>query len=279
MGAVYFNDDGVIYRPDDGLVFYTKPPVDVEILIVSAGGGGATDYGSRGGGGGGAGSYIVSNTITLDRAVYNLTVGRGGNAGSAGSNGGNSSFDILGTALGGQGGKLISLGGQSQGSNRLLSVADYNIIYAGGSSADSTGAGGGGGSTSIGTNGYYISTNRYGGGDGGAGKTFNWLIDTSIHAKTGGGGGGGGGGTNGGSAGTNGAPSTYGAGGHGETHTTHPFGTESGSSGIVYVKYDGTVPLYSGGTITTWETKTLHTFITNLGSGVSQSESFTLTRI
>ena len=165
----------------------------------AGGGGGSGGASLYGGGGGGAGGYAEGIYTVVPTSNYTATIGSGGTGGTtgtSGTNGGTSSFDVLISASGGQGGASYLLGGTGG-------------IGTGGYLNTSLGNGGGGG---WGGGGLSITMAGNGTGGGGAGA-----LTSSPNASGGGGGGGGFGGGNGGyfNAVGNNAEGNTGAGGGG----------------------------------------------------------------
>ena len=272
-------------------------PTIVEALVVAGGGGG----GRHSGGGGGGGGLLYSSALPIIAGTaYSVTVGVGGASqygvypaagGTTGANGGDSVFSIL-TAKGGGGGGFHSsaglVGGSGGGSSRNLgagAAATVNQGFAGGSSNIGTGgepnypAAGGGGAVGVGG-----SPSTTSGGIGGPGALYA-ISGTPTYYGGGGGGniqygayyggaggiGGGGGGADGMNIsslyGFDGTANTGGGGGgaHYDAPATGAAGRESrGGTGVVIIRYPG-LQKASGGTVTTADGYTIHTF-TSVGS-------------
>jgi prepilin-type N-terminal cleavage/methylation domain-containing protein len=248
--------------------------LQIEYLVVAGGGSGG---GGWEGGGGGGGGVIYGNTTSIT-ANYDIVVGNGGISAITGSNGENSS--ALGfTAIGGGRGAgepsgsayASTLGGSGGGGSHAGGITGSQGTLGQGtkggdghSSTDNYVGGGGGGATIGGTNATLSAA-----GNGGQGYTSS-ISETSIVYGSGGGGsrrdGGtqGIGGTNAGNGqagtGTAGAANTGGGGGSGwGTNGTGIGG--AGGSGIVIIRYLG-FPRATGGTITSMNGYTIHTFTT-----------------
>lgn len=238
-------------------------------VLVVAGGGGAARNAAGGGGGGG----VVSSTVNVSVGSTSVTVGGGGaGAGSngiLGSNGGNSAFGSV-SAIGGgagaprDGNYLATSGGSGGGGAGAWAYSNQGGAAgtAGQGSNGGTGTapdqgcnatgGGGGGAGGFGGNGIA-------GGASGAGGAGFVSFMTGVPVIYGAGGGGSitcagsqgvsdsGGGTNGGNGTTNRGGGGGASGG-------------SGGSGVVIIRYrTGTVNA-TGGTITSANGYTVHTF-------------------
>ena len=258
----------------------------VKVLVIGGGGGGgAGTTGCDGGGGGGAGGYLYDQAHTVIIRGYAVTIGNGGaggaSSGAPGSNGANSTFDTL-TALGGGGGGSScsspnGLSGASGGGGAYNGTGGASAVgqgsNGGGQDGSSYATGGGGGASAGGSDG---ATN---GGKGGDGITST-ITGSSVYYAGGGGGGvngsggspgtgGQGGGASGGTtgnAGGNATANTGGGGGGGSLSgpvqwTYHPGGT--GGSGIVIITYPTGTLTATGGTVTTANGYTIHTFTSN----------------
>lgn len=272
------------------------PQFTADLLVV--GGGGAGGGGRYPAGGGGAGGYIAQPILLLPGAAYTVTIGAGGQAvvpyttsyggTSVGGNGGNSAIsgpNLNYTAIGGGGGgdssgNLPAVNGRSggsgggggggQGTNRLPVVGGLGTPGQGNSGgkpfyySDSTnylGGGGGGagstGSTSGGNGKVWFDGKFYAGGGGGGGKYGNGI-----------GGGGNGGGGNGGpengtydAIGGTGKPGTSGLGGGGGGGYGSHGG--QGGSGVIIIRYPGTVQKANGGDVTISGGYVHHAFYTS----------------
>jgi hypothetical protein len=252
----------------------------IEILVVGGGGGAA----NAGGGGGGI-QYQSAFTIATG-VDYPVVVGAGG-AGAVdnlstgrGANGSDSTFSTI-TAVGGGGGGNTGNSGNGAGANGGSGGG-------GGAFSSGTPAGGSGSQGYAGgTNGGYLGSPYPGGGGGGGGAVGGNATSSSVAGNGGagfassitgssvsyGGGGGGatylsgtpgtggaGGGGNGvnGANGQNGAANTGGGGGG----ATSSYTGGNGGSGVVIIRYAGSVRA-TGGTITTSGGDTIHTFTSN----------------
>jgi hypothetical protein len=177
--------------------------------------------------------------------------GSNGQSGGSGGGGHSSSYITNTTNAGGSG-----IAGQGYAGGTGYYTANTTMSYNSGS--------GGGGAGGVGGDGVNNTTGA--GGNGGAGLAST-ISGTSV-TYAGGGGGGGystggtatGGGGNGGNGGV-GSPGTAntGGGGGGSAGTTTAVGN-NGGSGIVIISYTSTVPLFTGGTVTTSGGKQIHTF-------------------
>jgi hypothetical protein len=261
------------------------PPEIVEYLVVGGGGGGGFTHG---GGGGGAGGLISGFSGVTAGSVITVTVGGGGATSSSrlirGSNGSNSGFGSF-TAFGGGGGgsydSTVANGGAGgsggggsagNGANGRGGAGSSGQGFAGGSSVGSNVPGGGGGGAGavggdqngvfagFGGNGVAsdISGTRsvYAGG-GGSGVGFS----SSNTAGQGGAGGGGSGFQNIETPAISGAAHTGGGGGGGG-YTDAGFEAPGGvgGSGIVIIRYPGTVQHFTGGTLSYANGYIIHTF-------------------
>ena len=262
----------------------TYAPTFVEYLVVAGGGGGQT------GGGGGAGGLLTGMVPVTAGASYTVTVGGGGSNGGGGAavqgvTGTSSVFGSI-TATGGGGG--ASYNGTTTGKDGGSGGGGYSPSAGGqgtanqgnagaGGNAVTTASGGGGGAGSMGLNplpangtvGTAIS-----GGGGGAGVAS--AISGAIMTYAGGGGGGASGSatlrSNGGIGGgglgclggdalnTTGTVNTGGGGGGGFYVNSDG---KAGGSGIVIVRYPGTVQFYTGGTVNYANGYIIHTFYAN----------------
>jgi hypothetical protein len=266
----------------------------VEVLVVAGGGGGGA-YAAGAGGGGGGVVYSSSYPITPGSAI-SITVGNGGNGGTYSpyanaQNGQNSIFGFLsaiGGGAGGQGwgGNVGATGGcGGGGAGYDGSSGTYTVTggsgtlgqgFAGGFGRGISGnrgaGGGGGGAGGLGGNSTTLSA-----GNGGKGLPF--YISGLLSYYSGGGGGGDYGSDNGGIGGIggggrrsggnsssqlagNGKVNTGGGGGGSKSATSDSWNGGNGGSGIVIVRYPGTQKA-TGGTITTVNGYTIHTFTTS----------------
>ena len=190
-------------------------------LVVAGGGGGG---GRHGGGGGGGGVVYVSQSTVLTTGSYVVTVGAGGIGALTdvvGGNGGNSSFGVYGTGVGGGGGGTYvgndtRIAGQPGGSgggaghgptsggSKTQGTSPYGTTYgnAGGSTPTNTQeSGGGGGAGAVGQDGQGNSSGVYGGAGislpiyndyywAGGGGGSGWEAPAGVGGIGGGGGGG-----------------------------------------------------------------------------------------
>lgn len=265
-----------------------SPNFAADYLVVGgggAGGAGPVPYTGQfefGGGGGGAGGYLSGSLSLLIGSSYTISVGAGGTrvlGGTQSNNGGSSSLsgpNISITASGGGGGGATGFSwfsganGASGGGNggNMWTNASGTTMQNGeprptttgqgitgqgnnggfensSSPGGASGGGGGGGANTVGGNAGFSG----GGGAGGSGK--QWL-NGNYYAGGGGGSGSGTGGIGGGGAdGTAGTPNTGGGGGS----------NRAGGSGVVIIRYAGS-QRFSGGTITSANGFTYHTFTT-----------------
>ena len=270
--------------------FVPSSNLTVNYLVVAGGGsGGAGDKHNYGGGGGGAGGLLSGSTSVTSGTSYPITVGAGGAAiapsnssGAAGNNGSNSVFSSF-TAIGGGGGSYASTaakdggsGGGGGGGQHAGGDGTSGQGNDGGDADNYQGAGGGGaggaGQTRSGTT----------AGAGGSGVDHSGTFGTSYGVSgvfAGGGGGGyntyggqgtapGAGGSGGGGAGgtipsppdtvkgTDGTANTGGGGGGGSSYhsgstSSSDGGSGAGGSGVVLIRYAGSSPQATGGTIST----------------------------
>lgn len=236
----YFTGDG-----------YWSCPIGVyNVLLIGSGGGGGGGHGSNGsgygGGSGGGGATQISSCVSVDPGIeYYITIGQGGNGApndsSFGDNGGNTTFDVLFTAVGATGGSGQSnLAAGGNGISPYLYSPERTVIangiYAfgsGGQNANSVITSGSG------VNNYPAACSILGFAGGESG--------TNNSGRFGGAGGGGGpqgigatGGDAGGSVGSSGndAGNNTGAGGSGggEGSSTGGVGGKGGS-GFIYIVY------------------------------------------
>lgn len=277
--------DGKQYALQDGAWVEVEAGGDlffVQALIVAGGAAGGVSAGNASGAGGGGGGDVIEDLVLVQVGLsFPVVVGAGGvaaaSAGSGfGGNGGDSSFGGKVARGGGGGGAYTSgayqdglpggSGGGGCGSGKVGGAA-IGAGFPGGAGSTQTG-GGGGGADEAGQAGLTATTGgkggdgklssisgtatRYGGGGGagaGAGSTAN-------QGGLGGGGQGGIGTTVDGVSGTNG----LGGGGGGEgvgSSTVRAAG--NGGSGVVIVRYAGPQRA-TGGTVTTHDGDTIHTF-------------------
>jgi hypothetical protein len=261
-------------------------PAFVEALVVAGGGGGGFEMG----GGGGAGGVLYSSLVPVYAGnAYTVTVGAGGSGRTSNAdnttNAGNSTFSTL-TAIGGgaggnnsytydgtnTGGRPMGGGsGGGDGEGQTLAPGTPGQGYAGGAAIEGGyyHSGGGGGAGAPGNAGSTV-----GGGDGGIGLPFNISGNPSYYSgggaggtyspsgptRAGRGGLGGGGGGNFNAAGSAATANTGGGGGGGSYSPSSAGG--AGGSGIVIIRYAGPQKA-SGGTITSVNGDTVHTFTTS----------------
>lgn len=242
-------------------------PLAIEYLVVAGGGGGGRwwTYDPHYVAGGGAGGYrsSVQGELSgrnsspepqknLTPGSYVVTIGAGGTYGSSGTD---SVFD-----------NVTSIGG---GSGAWNSVTTYTG-RSGGSGGGGANTGGGGGGTTgqgfQGSAGTGITNPGVGGGAGAAGVGANTggsgissLINGTATYRAGGGGSTAGGLGGGGAAGGSGAANTGGGGGgrYGSGDTNNG---GSGGSGVVIIRYPGSVAKATGGSITYAGGYVIHTF-------------------
>jgi hypothetical protein len=253
----------------------------VEVLVVAGGGGGS----SGAGGGGGAGGLLAGSISLTSNSAITVTVGNGGTGAgsypagnySPATSGGNSSFSNVIAIGGGSGGgqnDVANSGGSGGGGGGGTNAPPQQVAGIGTAGQGNSGAsgvqnsrgGGGGGSGSAGsvvtggssTNSSISGTSTAYAGGGGAG-TY------SITAGNGGGGGAGNGtqgiSVRGGDALANTGSGGGGGGGEGEPQF-RTAGGGNGGSGIVIVRYQGPQRA-TGGTVTSVDGYTIHTFTTS----------------
>ena len=255
----------------------------VDYLIVAGGAGGGS-----GGGGGGAGGLVTSSGLSVSPGTsYTVTIGAGGPGATgatttSGSNGTNSSLSTVTTAIGGGAG-----GSNSTGTNGLSGGSGGGGGLSGGTSVGGSGTagqgfaggngivsqpyptGGGGGAGAAGGN--AVSSTS---GAGGIGISSSYSGSATFYAGGGGGGaylqgtpagtpsaGGSGGGGTGSVTGTgaSGTANTGGGGGGGAYNNSAQVGG-AGGSGIVIIRYAGSVQRATGGTVTITGGYVIHTF-------------------
>lgn len=151
---------------------YTKGTDANLIVVEGVGGGGGSAPNASGGGGGGSGGYF-RKTISAPAATYVVGIGTAGSV--AGGNGGNTTFDVICTANGGQGATGVQggLGGtatngdqnvQGNGGGVGFSTTGGNFFF--GTGGGSVFGGGAPGSYNVGT-GTAGAVNSGGGASGG----------------------------------------------------------------------------------------------------------------
>lgn len=241
------------YMTSSGQILPQDATPAVQVLVVGAGGGGSTASGGVAVGAGGGGGQVIENlSFAVTSQAYSVTIGTGGPANDT-APGGSSVFS-----------SIISIGGNGAGSNTRTPGATSGNAFVGGTSASANAGAGGGGASAIGNNG---SVNT--GGAGGAGFTSSVPGTPTVYGGGGGGGGtavGGAGGTGGGgaggagSAGVNGTANTGGGGGGGPGSAVT---AGTGGSGVVIISYPVGSINATGGTITTVNGLTVHTFTTS----------------
>jgi hypothetical protein len=240
-----------------------RPPILVRVLTVG-GGGGAFGSGEPTAGGGAGGFVEQLVPLSLTPGTTTVFVGAGGLS----TNGSSSYIDLAPTVLTAYGGGRSNTGtvGSSGGSgaggagNQVGGAGTVGQGFAGGSASGgfpfSGGGGGAGGTGSSVVNGSAGGPGRgsdisgvltyYAGGGGG----------TNTPAAPGGIGGGGAGGLANSTFGTAGTPNTGGGGGGAGGASRRG---AAGGSGIVIIRYPGP-PIATGGTITSVDGDTIHTF-------------------
>jgi hypothetical protein len=257
------------------------------LAAAGGGGGGGAIYMTTQGGGGGAGGLLTASAVSVSPGTsYTITVGAGGAGGVAngvGTAGTNSGFGLIATAIGGGGGGSYSNGGPTAGgsggggSTGTVAAGAAGTAgqgFAGGTatayaSNSAASGGGGGGSASVGANGSGGT-----GGAGGSGTTSTISGSSAVYAGGGGGGGHsfggtttGGGGAGGGfnSNGTGGTVNTGGGGGAGSAGASDGQNRNGGNggSGVVIIRYLGSVQRATGGTVTITGGYVIHTFTTS----------------
>ena len=267
--------------------------IAVTYLVVAGGGGGGSQNNS--GGGGGAGGLLTNTAVINLCTAYTVTVGGGGNGGSstAGSKGSNSVFSTV-TACGGGGGAYYQetatplAGGSGGGANAQSNSATGGLGvvgqgHNGGNAPSVQFSGGGGGAGTVGGCGVC----NVAGGAGGTGLALQ-ITGSCVYYSGGGGGGVGGGGNapghyggaggaggggkgsdysssypSGGTANVVGTTNTGGGGGGGGASFPALAGA-NGGSGIVIVRYPGSVQYYTGGTVwASYDGYVVHSFISS----------------
>ena len=271
-------------------------PKFVEYLVVAGGGSGATlSTNNNYCGGGGAGGLLTGIVPVVAGNSYTVTVGGGGASGSSGTN---SVFGSLTAIAGGRGGGFDSpftsasagvSGGSGGGGGGAYYGGPGGQGTAGQGNAGAYGydenpavaqpaAGGGGGAGSVGLTAFYGGSSPAtfaNGGRGGSGIASAISGTNVIYAGGGGGGtgfhgsgglGGVGGGGDGGTQTVSGKNANVntgsGGGGAGGSNTGATSGG-IGGSGIVIVRYPGTVQFYTGGTVNYANGYIIHTFYSN----------------
>ena len=260
-----------------------NPPQFVEYLVVAGGGGG----GIENSGGGGAGGLLTGIVPVTTGSSYTVTVGSGGagtaNSSGTGTSGANSAFSVITTLGGGGGGSRFSTTSMSGGSGggagqnsggtdtspRYGGQGTFNQGNSGGtylSNAPRWAGGGGGGAGAVGTN---SSTSFAGNGGAGIASAISGTVTVyaggggggtrdGLIAGTGGVGGGGPGASSSSALGTNGLAGFGGGGGGGGQGD--PYAGGNGGSGIVIVRYPGSVQFYTGGAVTYANGHVVHKF-------------------
>jgi len=283
-GNIYENDRAGLFQLDmdisatfasnasnGRLVYSPLVPLVVDVLVLAgggAGGHGGSESSSYGMGGGGAGGLLLATSLTISSSS-SVIVGGGGAGGYSpiGAPGENSSFGSY-TAIGGGGGGCDfgnspgRVPGGPGGSGGGASAGWQGTSRAGGSGTAGQGNSGGYGLTASGCGGGYSGVGGSdGGGAGGAGyNLINFTGNLNLGVAGGGGGSGQPGSDGGGSGGTwmndNGYDPDvnldvyYGdvnTGGGGGGSDEGPGGY--GGSGRVIVRYQGSTPRATGGTI------------------------------
>jgi len=254
-------------------------PKYVEYLVVAGGGSGGYSATSQTASGGGAGGFLTGIVPVTAGASYTVTVGGGGAALTGqtfGNNGVNSVFGSI-TATGGGGGGAygnIGISGGSGGGagggggNSPLAVGQGIVGQGnkGGVSGDNNGAGGGGAGT-VGQNVLGAANGSVGGA--GIASAINGIVtpyagggsggssNSGVYFAPGGVGGGGNGGSYASTVAGAGVDNTGGGGGGGPT-----MNSGAGGSGIVIVRYPGSVQFYTGGTVwASYDGYVVHSFV------------------
>ena len=217
----------------------------------------------------GTNTYIYGSTVGNPAGLFGLLGAYGGGGGGGGGVQGTSG-PTNGLQGGSGGGGAANATAFSSGGSGFQSLAfgygSGNFGVSGNSTSFGTAGGGGGAGgqgtspTNVGGNGgpgIYSnisgSNTAYAGGGGGAGGS----------GSTGGVGGGGNSGSSQGTAATSGTAGTGGGGGGGATNAPNVYGVGgNGGSGILIISYPGS-PVFTGGTVTTVGSNTVHTFTSN----------------
>jgi hypothetical protein len=266
------------FRPNPYLI---KDPATASVMLVAGGGGGAVNAA----GGGGGGGVLVNSSLPLSVSTSSVVVGAGGTGATGGSQvggrGGNTTLNHpsgLLTALGGgggaprDGGNYLPQSGGSGGGG----AGHYYGNWAGAAGTAGQGSNGGNGTNPD------AGCNSTGGGGGGAGGFGGNGVSGGI--------------TGAGGAGyvsyLSGSPLIYGAGGAGSLTCTGTAGPAdsgggssaaltianrgggggagccgylggAGSSGIVIIAYKTGTAVATGGTMTSANGFTIHTFTSN----------------
>lgn len=285
-GIVTTNGANTVHTFTSSGQFVIGKTAPVDTVMAAGGGGGGANHG--GGGGGGGVVEVLASRVTAQSYVVVVGNGGVGATGTAtGGNGGNSSFNGITAIGGGGGGARITTGvvsvptvggsggggaGTIDGTTGVAGVGRPGIPgqgnAGGGGSSDATagqGGGGGGAATAGGA-----GTGASGTGISGAGGAGRLVSLGGYSTYLGGGGSGGrwaagsvgaagigGGGTGGATpaAGTAGQVNTGGGGGGSGNN-----GGGAGGSGIVGISYTTGTMYATGGEITVYGNKTLHTF-------------------
>jgi len=240
--------------------FYGKSgitPYTINVLILAGGGGGGSASDEYAGGGGGAGGLVIGSLTASPSGTYSyaLVVGAGGY-----SEGSNSTFQGLTAAVGGGGGgndyykSFGPYNGTSGGSGGGAGYG-HGVLFTGGAGTSGQGNAGGlsnSGSPPIGGGGGGGYSSAGGNNEGAGGSGYNLATfrgGSALGVAGGGGGGPTGSATDGGGSvgGTTDGPANRGGGGRGGDGDAGG----SGGSGIVIVRYTGTVQKGTGGTVTT----------------------------
>jgi hypothetical protein len=241
-GGVQSNISG--YRihtfTSSGVINFSRPMSNVEILMAAGGGGGGgSGYTVGAGGGGGAGGLVLANISSISYGNTTIFVGAGGSGGgTTGGMGGNSYIlspagYVGNIAVGGGYGTLGFPGDAGNGGSGGGMGPGYNITpgwlfatgiagqgFPGGGSPGPSGGGGAGGAGS--------SSPPRAGGAGGI-STFS---GSSVTYSIGGNGGNPAGGASAGAAGVG-----YGGGGSGGSGTPGAASGGSGNDGIIIIRY------------------------------------------
>lgn len=171
--------------------FYTSGtwvcPANVSSITIEcyAGGGGGAKAAGNGGGGG---AYSKLNIYSVVPGTsYSYSVGAGG---PDGFSGGDTDFNTVCYAVGGDYGDLGGTGGAAAGGTGDIKYSGGNGAFA--TAVDGGGGGGGAGSSGAGGNGSGVTGGTGGGGyagAGGTGDTYPFLDGTAGNTYGGGGGG------------------------------------------------------------------------------------------
>lgn len=244
-GGVQSNISG--YRihtfTSSGVINFSRPMSNIEILMVAGGGGGGSSgYNVGAGGGGGAGGLVLANISSISYGNTTIAVGAGGAGGGGvpGVNGGNSYIlspaGYAGNiAVGGGGGGWAFPGDAKNGGSGGGAGPGYNITPGWVNATGIAGQGNPGGSYNIGTGGgggagaAGISKTTAGGGGAGRRLSFDGTDREYAH--------GGNVGISGGAVSSGAAAVGYGGGGGGGNGSTGAGSGSVGNDGIVIIRY------------------------------------------